>query len=376
MTDNVRIAVAGLGFGRIWASAYDELPDVEYVGICDPDEALLNRVGDELGIGRRHQSLDDVLASDDYDAVHLVTPIPLHVEQSIAVMASGKHCACAIPMALSLDDVDRVVEAQQETGQIYMLMETEIASQAFLYVEQMYRKGAFGDLQLLRGVHYQNMEGWPDYWRGLPPMYYCYHGLGPMLYLANRRVTGVQCRGSGTLPENERQYGSPFTVESALFELEGLDVICEMTASFHQLARGFLNDRFYVYGNRMSFESTQVAGEDPAVFEAEAGPLPEGQRSRKVSTQRVALPSLADLVPEEIAEVVRNSRQPRGVPLAHEFIRSIVEERAPAIDVLTAANWTAAGVCAHASAMLGGERVEVGWGDRGDDGRWTADHKG
>ena len=123
----VRIAVVGLGsFGRIWASAYSVLPDVAYVGICEVDKALLHAVGDEFGIERRHTRLDEVLASDDYDAVHLVTPIPLHVDQSIAVMEAGKHCACAIPMALSLEEIDRVVAAQRQTGPTYMLMETEI----------------------------------------------------------------------------------------------------------------------------------------------------------------------------------------------------------------------------------------------------------
>jgi len=59
----------------------------------------------------------------------------------------------------------------------------------------------FGELQLLRGVHFQNMEGWPEYWMGLPPMAYIYHGLGPVLFLANRPVRSVPaahyhpCRG-------------------------------------------------------------------------------------------------------------------------------------------------------------------------------------
>jgi predicted dehydrogenase len=356
----VRVAVAGLGdFGRVWVEAYSVLPDVAHVGICDPIEDLLEAVGDEFGIERRHTRLDEVLASDEYDAVHLVTPIPLHVEQSIAVMEAGKHCACAIPMALALDEVDRVVAAQRMTGRTYMLMETEIASAAYLYVERMHREGAFGELQLLRGVHYQNMEGWPDYWHGLPPMFYCYHGLGPLLHLTGCRACGVHCRGSGSLPDDERQYGSPYTVESALFELEDSTVICEMTASFHQLARGFLSDRFSVYGNRMSFESAQVAGEDPVVFQAESGAIPAGQRSRKVSVRRVALPPLADLVPEPIADIVCASNNPRGIPLAYEFVRSIVERRLPVLDVATAANWTAAGICAHESAMHQGMKVDV-----------------
>lgn len=365
----VRIAVVGLGsFGRSWVSAYSELPDVAYVGVCEPDDALLHAVGDEFGIERRHRDLDAVLAGEEYDAVHLVTPIPLHVEQSIAVLEAGKHCACAIPMALTLEDVERVVAAARASVRTYMLMETEIASAACLYVERLLRRRAFGELQLLRGVHFQNMEGWPDYWRGLPPMLYCYHGLGPLLHASGARVRGVQCRGSGSLPEVERRYGSPFTVESALFELENPRVVCEMTASFHRLARGFLSDRFSVYGDRMSFESPQVAGGDPVIFEAETGSLPAGQRSRKVTTRIVPLPPLADLVPPAIAGVVRASAAPRGLPLAHEFIRSIIEERLPAVDVKTAAHWTAAAICAHESAMRGGAWVEVP-SAHGDDSR-------
>lgn len=155
-----------------------------------------------------------------------------------------------------------------------------------------------------------------------------------------------------------RAIGDEFGIGRRHTQLDS-DVICEMTASFHQLVRSFLSDRFYIYGNRMSFESAQVAGEDPVLFEAETGTLPAGQRSRKVSVQRVALPPLAELVPDEISEVVRDSRSPRGIPLAHEFVRSIMEDRPPAIDVATAANWTAAGVCAHASAMQGGIRIDV-----------------
>jgi hypothetical protein len=43
--------------------------------------------------------------------------------------------------------------------------------------------------------------------------------------------------------------------------------------------------------------------------------------------------------------------------MAHEFIMSIVEKRPPRPDAETSANWTMTGICAHQSAMKGGERV-------------------
>ena len=43
----------------------------------------------------------------------------------------------------------------------------------------------------------------------------------------------------------------------------------------------------------------------------------------------------------------------------HEFISAILEERDSAIDAITAANWTMAGICAHESAMNNGKRIKI-----------------
>jgi hypothetical protein len=125
------------------------------------------------------------------------------------------------------------------------------------------------------------------------------------------------------------------------------------------MARDFLTDRFYIYGDKMGFESPQIRGEDPAIFETEPGPLREGQRGRNVRAKRVKVPYLAELVPEDLADYVRQSEILRGIPLVHEFIRSIVEDRSPSIDTVMGANWTAAAICAHESAMRGGEAVRI-----------------
>ncbi len=223
---SIRVAIVGLGFGESWVPVYKGHPDVEYIAICDTNEARLKTVADRYEVEHRYTDLESILESDAYDAVHLLTPIPLHAEQTLAVLRSGKHCACAIPMTLCIEGISEIIDAQRENKRNYMLMETEIYSPTFLYAKRLYDQGAFGELQFLRGVHYQNMEGWPDYWKGLPPMYYCYHGLGPIFYLAGRRATRVNCLGSGRLPDELQTYDNPFPVESALFQLEDSDVTC------------------------------------------------------------------------------------------------------------------------------------------------------
>jgi hypothetical protein len=45
--------------------------------------------------------------------------------------------------------------------------------------------------------------------------------------------------------------------------------------------------------------------------------------------------------------------------MAHEFIRAIIEDRQPAVDAVTAAYITGAGICAHQSALQGGETIHL-----------------
>ena len=51
-----------------------------------------------------------------------------------------------------------------------MMMETVVYSREYLFVKELYDKGELGKLQFLRASHQQDMDGWPDYWPGLPPM--------------------------------------------------------------------------------------------------------------------------------------------------------------------------------------------------------------
>jgi hypothetical protein len=125
------------------------------------------------------------------------------------------------------------------------------------------------------------------------------------------------------------------------------------------MARDFLVDRFYIYGDRLGFESAQIKGGKPVVFEVQHGPLRPGQRGRSVARREVAVPDVSEYVTDEFAEYARRVRFKRGVLITHEFIRSIIDKRTPSIDAVKAANWTAAALHAHASAMRGGEKIEI-----------------
>jgi hypothetical protein len=78
--------------------------------ICQRSEAALHAVGDKFGIAKRYTRYEDLLADPDIDAVHINTPIPDHAAQSIAALRAGKHVACTVPMATSVEDCRKIVE--------------------------------------------------------------------------------------------------------------------------------------------------------------------------------------------------------------------------------------------------------------------------
>jgi predicted dehydrogenase len=355
----VSLAVVGLGFGAAFVPIYQRHPDVERVLLCDRNEARLHELGDRFGISDRFTRLEELLNTDICDAVHLLTPVPLHVEQTLAVLAAGKHCAFAVPMATDLDDLRRIVVAQRRSGKNYMMMETAVYTREFLCVQDLHARGELGTLTFLRGTYFQDLEGdYPAYWRAQPPMHYATHAVAPLLALARTRAAKVCCFGSGRLrPDIQQPGGNSFPLQTAIFQLAGTDLAAEVTRSWFQTARAY-TESFSAYGDRMGFEWQQLEHEDPLLFTL--GPVHPGRRGRPVTAERVPVPYRPDLLPAEIAGFTEGGGHGGSHPhLAHEFIRSIVEERPPAIDAVTAAHWTAPGICAHLSAEKEGEPVVI-----------------
>jgi predicted dehydrogenase len=370
--EQINVALVGLGFGAEFVPIYLHHPRVGKVAICDTDPKTLAEVGERYDVNERFDDLPAVLNGDDYDAVHLVTPIPLHAQQTVEVLESGRHCACTVPMATTVDDLRAIIHAVHRSGRNYMMMETAVYTREFLFVKDMLDRGEFGRIQFLRGAHYQDMENWPAYWMGLPPMHYATHAVAPVLALADTRAVRVHCFGSGKMrAELHEPYKNPYPVETAIFELDGLDVAAEVTRSLFHTARDY-TESFSVLGENVGFEWQQIESEKPVLFRME--PLRPG-RGRPVRSERIEAPDRRDLLPTEIARFTQRGVYDESNPhrsfeqggghggshphLVHEFVSSILENRPASINEITAANWTAPGICAHESAMKAGQAVDI-----------------
>jgi predicted dehydrogenase len=103
-------------------------------------------------------SYDAMLASDSIDAVYISLPNHLHAEWTVRALEAGKHVLCEKPFAISLDEVDRMIAAAEETG--------GVLAEAFMYrhhpqtktAGEWVRGGRLGKITVNTGVFNFKLE--------------------------------------------------------------------------------------------------------------------------------------------------------------------------------------------------------------------------
>jgi predicted dehydrogenase len=364
----INIAIVGLGFGAEFIPIYQRHPNANMYAICQRTPKKLDVIGDAFGVAKRYSNYADLLKDPEVDAVHINSPIPDHAAQSIAALQAGKHVACTVPMATSIADCKKIVDLVKKTGRKYMMMETVVYSREYLFVKELYDKGELGKLQFLQATHQQDMDGWPNYWPGLPPMWYATHCVGPVAALAGASAEYVSCFGSGKIrDELVSKYGSPFAVESAHIKFHGTDLAARICRSLFDTARQY-RESIDVYGSKKSFEWALIEGEEPVIHTA--------KRPEPKIPKRTTAPDFAKRLPKSIQQFTTKGVYDLGKKthlsftqgaghggshphLAHEFLTALVENRDPFPNARQSANWTCVGLCAHESAMQGGKIVKL-----------------
>ncbi|HEY5980204.1 MAG TPA: Gfo/Idh/MocA family oxidoreductase, partial [Microlunatus sp.] len=299
----LRVAVLGLGFGADFVPLYLAHPDVGDLVLIDPDPVRRRAVASTYALDEGHASLDGALAAGGIDAVHLLAPVPTHAALTLRCLQEGLHVACAVPMATTLEDLQLIIEASEAAGLVYQMMETSVFSREFRYVQDLHRRGDLGTITLFNGAHVQNLDGFPLYWQGYPPMHYLTHALSPGLALLDTEVATVTARGSGVLTDDRRRGGfdNPFPAEVGLFTLRDSAVVAQVTMAFFQTGRSYY-EGFSVYGDRGGVEWPSD-NDGPLTVYAMRGPA-AGSRGNQVRSTAVRPPDDIDELPPSLRRFV------------------------------------------------------------------------
>src|SRR5438445_3082817 len=112
-----RAGVIGTGFiGPVHIEALKRL-GVQVTAICGSTKSA-RACADKWGISEVYGDYDyrALYRSPNVDVVHVASPNKVHVEQSLAALAAGKHVVCEKPLGMTTKETAKVVSSVQEGG--------------------------------------------------------------------------------------------------------------------------------------------------------------------------------------------------------------------------------------------------------------------
>jgi predicted dehydrogenase len=118
----IRVGVVGLGYwGPNLARNFAAIDGCELTWLCDGSEQIRAKLADAFPGVRTSAEIDRLLADPELDAIVLATPVPTHAELAARVLEAGKHCFVEKPLATTVADAQRAVDAGKRAGRILMV---------------------------------------------------------------------------------------------------------------------------------------------------------------------------------------------------------------------------------------------------------------
>ncbi|MGQ9731565.1 MAG: Gfo/Idh/MocA family protein [Candidatus Zipacnadales bacterium] len=353
----VHMGIVGGGFGA--AFQWHLHPNCIVRGVAEIRPERREQLQKRFGCEKAYESLEELLADDQIDAVAIFTGVPDHARHSIAVMEAGKHCICAVPVAMTVEDCAAVIKAKERNAVCYMMAETSYYRWETMLMRELYDSGEFGEVLYSEVEYYHPVyhehperralwwdpEGHPTWRYGFPPLLYPTHSTGFLVGVTRERLTTAAALGWGpaddpVLGPAANVYANPFSLGAAL-----------MTTDRGHICRCNVMFGIHAHGERAQWFSERAAAYMP------------GSGGQPFVVKREGQPDINEL-PDYWARLPKALREPGGHGnshpfLTHEFISALIEGREPAVNIYEAVAMTVPGIVAHASALQGGQQLAV-----------------
>lgn len=268
----IKVGVVGIRRGGAYVKAFHRSDRSEITAICDLSDANLAASAEEIGLNDNQCFKDyDKFLETDINVVVVGTPIPFHEEQVIKALKAGKHVFSEVTMANSIEGCQKILETVKTTGMKYMLAEN------YIYLDFIQQWKKYIDDGRIGRIHYAEAEYVHDirerlydtgtrpgesYWRTYrPPIHYCTHSLGPLMFLIGNgdRICKATAWGNkASIVENPALYPSTIDMQAALFETEQGRIIKILRSQVTPREKHIIT--YNVYGTEGFLETGRTAG--------------------------------------------------------------------------------------------------------------------
>ena len=196
--DTVRVGFIGLGMrGPGAVRRFTHIPGTKIVALCDiyeerveDTQKMLENAGlpRAAGYSGSEDSWKELCERDDIDLVYIATDWKTHADMMIYAMEQGKHVACEVPAAMTLDEIWAIIDTAERTQKHAMQLENCVYDYFELTSLNMAQQGLFGEVLHAEGAYIHDLsafwEFYQDDWRlqynkEFRGDVYATHGVGP-----------------------------------------------------------------------------------------------------------------------------------------------------------------------------------------------------
>lgn len=158
------LGIIGYGGMAGWHEEKAQKSDVvELIAVYDINEER-NLVAEENGI-KAYRSLDEILADEKVEIILIATPNDVHEELAIKAMAAGKHVISEKPVTLSIESLERMIDASKKYGVLFSVHQNRRWDNNYVLIKELYHSGDIGKIFNIESrVH--GSRGIPGDWRG------------------------------------------------------------------------------------------------------------------------------------------------------------------------------------------------------------------
>ena len=151
----LKLGFVGIGMGATSVLPQaDALPQIDVMAGADINPRVRRAFQAQYPDAHVYDSGEELFADPDVEAVWIATPNQFHAPLTILAARQGKHVVCEKPMALSLEDAERMVEAAEKNGVLLLCGHTLGFSPQVRAMRRIIRSGRLGSVRAISSFAY------------------------------------------------------------------------------------------------------------------------------------------------------------------------------------------------------------------------------
>ena len=182
MTEKLKLGIAGLGRGfTVMLPTLSLHPKLDVIAAVDTRPEARVQFETDFG-GAAYDTIEAMCSDAEIDAVYVTTPHQLHAEHTVIAAQMGKHILVEKPMAITLEDCTRMIDAANAAGVYLLVGHSHSYDIPILEAHRLIASGDYGSPRLITGLNFTDFVYRPRRAEELDP------SQGEVLYSAKVRI--------------------------------------------------------------------------------------------------------------------------------------------------------------------------------------------